>query len=113
MELNSYNCSLVGNHLVEAGAGTGKTYNIQILFMRLLLQGVPITEILVVTFTELATAELRDRLRKILSDTLNACIRFKADGSLPEGNAQILPFFDSTACPNAITETKSDKVLEL
>ncbi|MBO7533873.1 MAG: UvrD-helicase domain-containing protein, partial [Victivallales bacterium] len=94
MELDSYNCSLVGNHLVEAGAGTGKTYNIQILFMRMLLQGVPITEILVVTFTELATAELRDRLCRILSETINACNQFKTDGSLPE-NKQILPFFDT------------------
>ena len=112
MELNSYNCSLVGNHLVEAGAGTGKTYNIQILFMRLLLQGVPITEILVVTFTELATAELRDRLRRILSETLNACIQFTIDGSLPDDNAQILPFFDSTACPEAIMENNAEEILK-
>ncbi len=45
MELDSYKCSLVGNHLVEAGAGTGKTYNIQILFMRMLLQGVRLQSI--------------------------------------------------------------------
>ena len=112
MELDSYKCPLIGNHLVEAGAGTGKTYNIQILFMRMLLQGVPITEILVVTFTELATAELRDRLRRILSETLNACIQFTIDGSLPDDNAQILPFFDSTACPEAIMENNAEEVLK-
>ncbi len=112
MELESYKCPLNGNHLVEAGAGTGKTYNIQILFMRLLLQGIPITEILVVTFTELATAELRDRLRRILSETLNACLQFATDGSLPEDNKQILPFFDVTRCPEAITENNAEDILK-
>ena len=112
MELESYKCPLNGNHLVEAGAGTGKTYNIQILFMRLLLQGIPITEILVVTFTELATAELRDRLRRILSETLNACLQFATDGSLPESNKQILPFFDATRCPEAFTENNVEDILK-
>ncbi len=111
MELDSYKCSLVGNHLVEAGAGTGKTYNIQILFMRMLLQGVPITEILVVTFTELATAELRDRLRRILSETIDACSQFKTNGSLPD-NRQILPFFDTALCKDAITHANVDDVLK-
>ena len=112
MELNSYKCPLIGNHLVEAGAGTGKTYNIQILFIRLLLQGIPITEILVVTYTELATAELRDRLRRILSEMTNACLQFKADRSLPDCNDQILPFFDSTLCPEAITESNVADMLK-
>ena len=111
MELDSYKCSLVGNHLVEAGAGTGKTYNIQILFMRMLLQGIPITEILVVTFTELATAELRDRLRRILSETIDACSQFKTNGSLPD-NRQILPFFDTALCKDAITHANVDDVLK-
>ena len=111
MELDSYKCLLVGNHLVEAGAGTGKTYNIQILFMRMLLQGIPITEILVVTFTELATAELRDRLRRILSETIDACSQFKKNGSLPD-NRQILPFFDTALCKDAITHANVDDVLK-
>ena len=111
MELDSYKCSLVGNHLVEAGAGTGKTYNIQILFMRMLLQGIPITEILVVTFTELATAELRDRLRRILSETIDACSQFKTNKPLPD-NRQILPFFDTALCDDAITHANVDDVLK-
>ncbi|MBR4370736.1 MAG: UvrD-helicase domain-containing protein, partial [Victivallales bacterium] len=75
-------------------------------------QGIPITEILVVTFTELATAELRDRLRRILSETLNACLQFATDGSLPESNKQILPFFDATRCPEAITENNVEDILK-
>lgn len=53
--------------LIEASAGTGKTYTMANLYLRLLL-GVgctPMTveQILVVTFTKAATAELRDRIR--------------------------------------------------
>jgi len=56
-----------GVSLVEAGAGTGKTYNIQNLYLRLVVaQGLKVQEILVVTFTEAATHELRQRLRLIL-----------------------------------------------
>ncbi len=54
--------------LVEASAGTGKTYNIQNVYLRLVLeQGLTVEEILVVTYTEAATHELRDRLRRILT----------------------------------------------
>lgn len=54
--------------LVEASAGTGKTYNIQNAYLRIILQEeISVEELLVVTFTEAATHELRDRLRKILS----------------------------------------------
>jgi len=53
--------------LVEAGAGTGKTYNIQNMYLRLVAaQGLKVQELLVVTFTEAATHELRQRLRQIL-----------------------------------------------
>jgi exodeoxyribonuclease V beta subunit len=55
---------LAGTHLIEASAGTGKTYAITGLFLRLLLEGsLAVPEILVVTFTEAATAELKDRIR--------------------------------------------------
>lgn len=70
-EFDAYNCPLTGNNLVEAGAGTGKTYNLQILVARLILAGLKMDEILVVTFTRNATAELRERLRNILSDLQN------------------------------------------
>ncbi len=56
-----------GTSLIEAGAGTGKTYALTAIFLRLLLEK-PIDpdRILVVTFTTAATAELRDRLRRQL-----------------------------------------------
>ncbi|MCQ2396182.1 MAG: UvrD-helicase domain-containing protein, partial [Lentisphaeria bacterium] len=72
-ELNSYTCELAGSNMISAGAGTGKTYNIQILVLREILMGTPIEKILVVTFTELATQELQDRIRRILQNALRIC----------------------------------------
>jgi exodeoxyribonuclease V beta subunit len=64
---------LKGAHLIEAGAGTGKTYAIAGLYVRLILeQAIPVREILVVTFTLAATAELKDRVRRKLRDALAA-----------------------------------------
>lgn len=56
--------NLTGSNLIEASAGTGKTYSIAILVLRLLLeQGLHIKEILMVTFTKAAVAELEERIR--------------------------------------------------
>ena len=53
-----------GTNLIEASAGTGKTWTITALVLRLLLEhGLTIDQILVVTFTEAATAELQARVR--------------------------------------------------
>ena len=54
------------HHLIEASAGTGKTYTIEHLVIELILQGVPMPKILVVTFTEKATGELKRRIRGLL-----------------------------------------------
>jgi len=56
--------------LIEASAGTGKTYTITTLFARLIARGYSIESILVVTFTEAAAAELKLRIRKRLSSFL-------------------------------------------
>ena len=53
-----------GTNLIEASAGTGKTWGIAALFTRLIvLEKMPVEQILVVTFTKAATAELKTRLR--------------------------------------------------
>jgi exodeoxyribonuclease V beta subunit len=60
-----------GLHLIEASAGTGKTWTIAALYVLLLLEsGLRPEEILVVTYTKAATAELRDRVRTRISETL-------------------------------------------
>ncbi len=58
---------LQGMLALDASAGTGKTYSIALLFVRKVLEGVPIERILVSTFTNDAAAELRERLRIQLS----------------------------------------------
>lgn len=56
---------LTGTMLIDASAGTGKTYTIAALVVRLLLErGLELKEILVVTFTEAAAEDLRGRIRQ-------------------------------------------------
>jgi len=56
-----------GVTVLEASAGTGKTYTIAGLAARYVAEGVPLERLLVVTFTRMATAELRDRVRERLA----------------------------------------------
>lgn len=72
---DSLEAPLLGTSLVEASAGTGKTYAISTLFVRLVLEAdLNVDQILVVTFTEAATAELRDRIRKRLNEAVAVCM---------------------------------------
>ncbi len=58
------NFDLSRHAVVEASAGTGKTYTIENLVLRLLTEeDVPLEQILLVTFTEKATGDLKTRLR--------------------------------------------------
>jgi len=58
---------LDGSKLIEASAGTGKTYSIALLVLRLIIEKeIPIEKILVVTFTKPAVAELESRIRKFV-----------------------------------------------
>jgi exodeoxyribonuclease V beta subunit len=77
LETNSF--PLLGKSLIEASAGTGKTYTIANLYLRVLLGDhslglKPVDRILVVTFTRAATEELRgrirDRIRELYEDVL-------------------------------------------
>lgn len=78
---------LMGKNLIEASAGTGKTYAITTLFVRLLVEKeLNPADILVVTFTEAATLELRERVRLRVNE---ARVAFQAalTGSVPEDDA--------------------------
>ncbi|MBZ8141532.1 exodeoxyribonuclease V subunit beta [Rubrivivax gelatinosus] len=71
--LDVFACPLDGIALVEASAGTGKTWNLCGLVLRLLLEKrLELQQVLVVTFTNAATAELRERIRARLVDVLAA-----------------------------------------
>ena len=97
--------SLDGVSLVEASAGTGKTHAITTLIVRLIVeQQLPIQRILIVTFTEAATAELRARVRARLVETVRVF-----DGRLAGDNAssgaggdvQLLEMVTASATPKA------------
>lgn len=58
---------LEGSNLIEASAGTGKTYSIAILVLRLIIEkSIPLEKILMVTYTKAAAAELESRIRKFV-----------------------------------------------
>ena len=82
---------LTGERLIEASAGTGKTFTIAALYLRLLLglggeaaypRPVNVEELLVVTFTEAATEELRGRIRSNIHELRVACLRNATDNPL-------------------------------
>lgn len=83
--LNPLTIPVHGIHLIEASAGTGKTWNIAALFTRLvLLEKQNVEKILVVTFTKAATAELKTRLRARLDQALTALKRTPNAQTQPE-----------------------------
>ncbi|MFU1519865.1 exodeoxyribonuclease V subunit beta [Vreelandella alkaliphila] len=118
--LNPLTLPLHGSRLIEASAGTGKTFTIALLYVRLVLGGQhsedhsafvrPLTppEILVVTFTNAATQELRERIRHRL---VEAAAVFRADhqtnkeprgcrrGGHPTGMSDVAPTDGFTAPP--------------
>ena len=56
------------SYFLEASAGTGKTFTIENIVVRLIEEGIPIERILVVTFTRAATIELKRRIRRNLEE---------------------------------------------
>ncbi|HEX8313118.1 MAG TPA: UvrD-helicase domain-containing protein, partial [Chthoniobacteraceae bacterium] len=63
-----------GTTLLEASAGTGKTYTLAGIYLRLIIEhDLTPGEILVSTYTVAATAELRDRIRRLLVSALETC----------------------------------------
>ncbi|URJ30801.1 exodeoxyribonuclease V subunit beta [Candidatus Blochmannia vicinus (nom. nud.)] len=82
--LNVLELPLYGVNLIEASAGTGKTYTLIIIYLRLLLclgsksdfsRPLTVKEILVVTFTQSAAQELRHRIRENIRQFRLDCIR--------------------------------------
>lgn len=63
-------CPLFGNHLLEASAGTGKTFSIEHIYVRLILESIEVEQILAVTFTRAAARELKGRIHANLENAL-------------------------------------------
>ena len=116
--LDALTFPLHGSRLIEASAGTGKTYTLAALYLRLVLghgQGAagseqatgfaqPLTppQILVVTFTRAATAELRDRIRQRLVEAATAFRRGSVDDDLLSKLLQHYPPADYPACAGVL-----------
>jgi exodeoxyribonuclease V beta subunit len=67
-----------GVTVLEASAGTGKTYTIAALTARYVAEGTPLDRLLLITFTRMATGELRDRVRERLVGCEQALSRILA-----------------------------------
>lgn len=81
---------LSGRTLIEASAGTGKTYSLEHIVLRLVVErGISIGHMLVVTFTKAATAELKSRIRA----KLLAVRKLVTDGKEPD-DANLLEQFE-------------------
>lgn len=100
IDLDVFGCDLDGVCLIEASAGTGKTWNICALYVRLLLEKqLTVEQILVVTFTNAATAELRDRIRGRLAGLVAAMapVFDEDDGEGGDDDGDDFPDFDPDA----------------
>ncbi len=72
-EFDLIECPLAGINLIEAAAGTGKTYAVAGLYVRLVAEkGLVPGQILVMTYTVAATEELKGRIRRNLKDAVSA-----------------------------------------
>ena len=79
--LNLASINVSGLNLIEASAGTGKTWTIAALYILLLLEKeLRPEQILVVTYTKAATAELRERIRRRIATTLDLYASGRAPG---------------------------------
>ena len=79
-EFDVVNAQLKGRKLIEASAGTGKTYSLIHIVARLIVEeNIPIERLLLVTFTKAATAELKMRVRELLVKAYEAYTESKED----------------------------------
>jgi exodeoxyribonuclease V beta subunit len=78
-----------GVTVLEASAGTGKTFTIAGLAARYVAAGIPLEELLLVTFTRMATGELRDRVRRRLVSAEHGLARALA-GVAPPDHDEVL-----------------------
>ena len=86
-ELDLHSHVLVNGHVIEASAGTGKTYSVAALVVRELAENedLRIGNILITTFTRAAAGELRDRVRRRIASTAEQLL----NGAAEEGDTVV------------------------
>ena len=116
--LNAISLPLNQVNLIEASAGTGKTYTIGSIYLRLLLQAgencfsrpLNVEEILVVTFTEMATEDLKRKIRERLTAAISVFSEYyeNQDKAIFTGEhqflAELLPYLEDI--PTALRRLK-------
>jgi exodeoxyribonuclease V beta subunit len=108
-KLDTVSFPLIGPSLIEASAGTGKTYTIVNLYLRLLLghrcAPLGLEQILVVTFTKAATAELKTRIREKLRQSFQVFLTGESQDPFMQSLLSELPDH-SLACRRLALATK-------
>lgn len=109
---------LRGTSIIEASAGTGKTYALSIIYLRLLLglrkntdfpKPLSVEEILVVTFTEIATKEFRNRIRLNIQRLRLACVLNQSNDPFSSSLLEQIEDTNLAAHQLLIAEQKIDK----
>ena len=101
--------------LIEASAGTGKTFSLVELVLELILeQQIPLKRILLVTFTEKATSELKIRLRTKFNNLLEA-FNNKDDSfkKIPEGPFWEIDFERKNLLKAALLDFESTQIFTI
>lgn len=113
--LNPLTCPLNGVQLIEASAGTGKTYTITSLYLRLILgvgySALSPEQILVVTFTNAATDELRGRIRKRLRQAELYLMAVQQGNALPADDFMDALLPDHTQHGDALRRLRDAQLL--
>ena len=78
-----------GITVLEASAGTGKTFTIAALAARYVADGTPLDDLLLVTFTRMATGELRERVRERLESAERA-LGAVLEGAEPDARDEVV-----------------------
>lgn len=107
--------SLKGKNLLEASAGTGKTFTVALLYLRAILgvgtphnKPLPVESILVVTFTNAATEELIDRIRQRIKEAITSLDTPGNDQALNEVLAAAGQLHDQSHCKTLLMTALSN-----
>jgi len=101
--------SLQGKNLIEASAGTGKTFSIAVLVLRLVLQKrMSLEKILMVTFTNAAVAELSSRIRTFINEAL----RYAKNRGMDEETDEIIKKIVEEAIQKSVDKNDCINLLE-
>ncbi len=102
-----------GLRLIEASAGTGKTFALSHLVLRLITEAqLNIKEILVVTFTDSAASELRGRICRRLESALDGLEAMKSEREYQAPDAVLAEWLEFNQSSNVVRSRYIGSLLE-